>query len=180
MQNIQRSTDEISSMFRLANSIARRYGKIGVHDPEDIAQMAMLKLLNRHDERPATNGWMFTVVRSAAYDVGRAHARELRYCASSDFFENAHAVCEKADESRYVHTRGTYIPSRDERDPDLIKRLIEMLQQLTKPLRDVLVLYAQGYSYEEIAELTQSKIGTVRSRLHYARKRAQTLLGDLT
>ncbi|MEX1119064.1 MAG: sigma-70 family RNA polymerase sigma factor [Terrimicrobiaceae bacterium] len=36
-----------------------------------------------------------------------------------------------------------------------------------------------GLSYEEIAKATNSSLGTVMSRLHYARKKLQSLLADL-
>jgi RNA polymerase sigma factor (sigma-70 family) len=183
MQEVQRSTDEISSMLVLANRMARRYGRIGMNEPEDIAQNAMLKLLNRSDDWPPTAGWLFKTVRSAAIDAGRIHSRDRRHILDLNYLnDEAHvtqSVCERADQDGYVHMRGTYIPARDERDPEMVLRLNKMLQQLTKPLRDVLVLYAEGLSYEEIAAITKAKIGTVRSRLYYARKYAQEMLAGL-
>ncbi|MGL1585761.1 sigma factor-like helix-turn-helix DNA-binding protein [Vibrio parahaemolyticus] len=41
------------------------------------------------------------------------------------------------------------------------------------------MLYSEGHSYEEISQLTNVKLGTVRSRLHYARRRAKKLLAGL-
>lgn len=37
-------------------------------------------------------------------------------------------------------------------------------------------LYAEGYDYGEIAEMTGARQGTVKSRIHYARKRLKALL----
>ncbi|HEY9871057.1 MAG TPA: sigma factor-like helix-turn-helix DNA-binding protein [Candidatus Obscuribacterales bacterium] len=54
-----------------------------------------------------------------------------------------------------------------------------MLDRLSEPLAKVLVLHVQGLSFKEIAELTGANIGTVRSRLHYARKRARQLMKKL-
>ena len=46
---------------------------------------------------------------------------------------------------------------------------MSMLQRLSAPLRAVMVLrYASGFSYQEISELMDLPIGTVRSRLHEA------------
>ncbi len=39
----------------------------------------------------------------------------------------------------------------------------------------VMSLRGEGWSYEEIANKTGLAIGTVRSRIHYARKRAKEL-----
>lgn len=50
--------------------------------------------------------------------------------------------------------------------------------QLSPSHRAVIVLRElEGLSYEEIATMMRCSIGTVMSRLHYARKRLQSLLG---
>jgi DNA-directed RNA polymerase specialized sigma24 family protein len=69
--------------------------------------------------------------------------------------------------------------SLDDVEPDLIPRLKNVLKELTKPLRQVLILHAEGYSDSQIAVMTKTKLGTVRSRLHYARKRARCYLGKV-
>ncbi len=49
--------------------------------------------------------------------------------------------------------------------------------QLSAPHRAVMVLRElEGLSYEEIATVTGCSLGTVMSRLHYARKRLQALM----
>lgn len=57
-----------------------------------------------------------------------------------------------------------------------VKKAIETLpldQKTTLLLREV-----EGLSYQEIAEVTRCSIGTVMSRLHYARKKLQDALKD--
>lgn len=57
--------------------------------------------------------------------------------------------------------------------------LAEALRRLTPGDRDVLLLVAWGdLSYEEVADTLQIKIGTVRSRLHRARRKLRAALGD--
>lgn len=49
---------------------------------------------------------------------------------------------------------------------------VELLRPLSPPLRAVMVLrYASGFSYEEIADALSIPVGTVRSRLHEAHQR---------
>lgn len=69
----------------------------------------------------------------------------------------------------------TTIP-REDSEADLIPQLEDALIQLRPQARQVLVLHAQGFSYEEIARATGAKLGTVGSRLHYARKRLKELI----
>jgi RNA polymerase sigma-70 factor, ECF subfamily len=51
------------------------------------------------------------------------------------------------------------------------------LNQLPLPHRSVLLLYyIEDFSLEEIARVTETQIGTVKSRLHYAKKSLRALL----
>ncbi len=68
-------------------------------------------------------------------------------------------------------------PSRDAGLSELQKKLNESLLKLSEPHRMVVILHdIQGMSHEEIAEIAGCNVGTVRSRLFYAR---QQLQGDL-
>lgn len=62
---------------------------------------------------------------------------------------------------------------------ELREKLNESLQNLSIEHRTVIVLYEiEGLSHSEIAEITNSKEATVRSRLHYAKQQLQGMLKD--
>jgi RNA polymerase sigma-70 factor (ECF subfamily) len=62
---------------------------------------------------------------------------------------------------------------------ELQEKLNAALLKLSEPHRLVVVLHdVQGQSHEEIAEIMDCNIGTVRSRLFYARQQLQSLLAD--
>jgi RNA polymerase sigma-70 factor (ECF subfamily) len=75
-------------------------------------------------------------------------------------------------------------PDEFENQPDdlLIRReqeaeFMELLNQLSLPQRSVLILhFVEDFSLEEIARITETQIGTVKSRLHYAKKSLRKLL----
>jgi len=70
-------------------------------------------------------------------------------------------------------------PRRDAGLNELQKKLNEALQKLSEPHRLVVVLHdVQGQSHEEIAKVMDCNIGTVRSRLFYARQQLQGFLND--
>jgi RNA polymerase sigma-70 factor (ECF subfamily) len=70
-------------------------------------------------------------------------------------------------------------PHRDASLSELQKKLNEALLKLSEPHRMVVVLHdVQGVSHEEIAEIVGCNIGTVRSRLFYARQQLQGYLAD--
>src|SRR6201994_839959 len=65
-------------------------------------------------------------------------------------------------------------PFRDANLSELQKKLNEALLKLSEPHRMVVVLHdVQGQSHDEIAEIMGCNIGTVRSRLFYARQQLQ-------
>ena len=70
-------------------------------------------------------------------------------------------------------------PFREAGLTELQKKLNEALQKLSEPHRMVVVLHdVQGQSHDEIAEIMGCNIGTVRSRLFYARQQLQGYLNE--
>jgi RNA polymerase sigma-70 factor (ECF subfamily) len=87
---------------------------------------------------------------------------------------------------RRTETLMDEVPERpDEFDdgPDdlLIRReqeaeFMNLLNELPPPHRSVLLLhFLEGFSLEEIAGITETQLGTVKSRLHYAKKSLRKL-----
>src|SRR6266850_26292 len=70
-------------------------------------------------------------------------------------------------------------PRRDAGLKELSEKLNEALLKLSEQHRLVMVLHdVQGQSHEQIAEVMDCNIGTVRSRLFYARQQMQAWLTD--
>jgi len=70
-------------------------------------------------------------------------------------------------------------PRRDAGLKELQEKLNAAMLKLSEPHRLVVVLHdVQGMSHEEVAEVMDCNIGTVRSRLFYARQQLQSLLTD--
>jgi len=70
-------------------------------------------------------------------------------------------------------------PRREAGLTELQEKLNEGMQKLSEPHRLVVTLHdVQGLSHEEIAKIMGCNIGTVRSRLFYARQQLQGFLAD--
>ena len=70
-------------------------------------------------------------------------------------------------------------PRREAGLAELQEKLNAALLKLSEPHRMVVVLHdVQGMSHEEIAKIAECNIGTVRSRLFYARQQLQGFLAD--
>ncbi len=70
-------------------------------------------------------------------------------------------------------------PRRDLNLAELQEKLNEAMQKLSESHRMVVTLHdVQGLSHDEIAEIVGCNVGTVRSRLFYARQQLQGTLSD--
>jgi len=70
-------------------------------------------------------------------------------------------------------------PRREINLAELQEKLNAAMQKLSEPHRLVVTLHdVQGMSHEEIAKVMDCNIGTVRSRLFYARQQLQAYLSD--
>jgi len=178
MQGTAALDREIGYMLTIANRIAVRFAIRGVIEAEDIAQDAMLRMLARKSPLAPTAAWMYKSVRSAAFDAGRKRAAEAKYLPRADVDLTNYRFEEENETEAYVledlRTRVS-----DFLGDDVASKVRFMLQQLTPELRQILLLSAAGHSYKEMAEIAGVNLGTVRSRVHYARKQARSLLSDL-
>ncbi len=145
-------------LYNLALSMCR--------DPEeaaDITQEALLKAFRsirsfRGDA--AFTSWLFRIAKNHFLDRKRRASREG---IAEDFDE----VPESEHESDHAPD-GSEVYERGE----LSAALEEALGKLPEKFRMVVVLYdVQGFSYEEIAKITGSSIGTVKSRLNRSRRK---------
>jgi RNA polymerase sigma-70 factor, ECF subfamily len=70
-------------------------------------------------------------------------------------------------------------PRREAGLAELQEKLNAAMQKLSEPHRLVVTLHdVQGLSHEEIADIMDCNVGTVRSRLFYARQQLQAWLSD--
>lgn len=134
---------------------------------EDIVQAAFLRAYERigqFDARRSFGPWFMRSVVNDALKAARRSARQTSL--DSDF-------------SRQLADPSPGPPERAER-AHLRAEVQQALDQLPVPQRAVIVLrYYLSYSVSEMAQALDIPPGTVKWRLHQARQRLRTLLGDL-
>ena len=75
--------------------------------------------------------------------------------------------------------RESISPDKQLENSELGLKIKVAMEKLSIEHRQIIILReVEGYDYKEIAEITENTLGTVMSRLFYARKKLQTLLKD--
>lgn len=129
-------------------------------DAADLAQDVFVRVLrNLHTYRPGTfHGWLYRITKNLFLDRMR-RARRIRMEPLVDEEEWRHPASREPGPADVIE-RGT-----------LEARLAGGLESLPPTFRLAIVLCdVEGLSYEEIAEATGWPLGTVRSRIHRARR----------
>jgi RNA polymerase sigma-70 factor, ECF subfamily len=137
-------------------------------DSLDAVQEGFIKALTHLQSfqgRSSFKTWLLRVVSNAALDLGRQRGRrEMRSLGPAEV-ERGPVV---ADE-----------PTRGLERADLRHLLDQALAALPEAQRQTFVLHADGgLSYREVAETLGISIGTVMSRLFYARQKLRAFLGQ--
>jgi RNA polymerase sigma-70 factor (ECF subfamily) len=153
---------DIKAVIETARRYARRHGAIGIIDEDDLVQNLMIRWMKTSIGHVPPRAWFAKTMRCVVYD-------QLRKMQVSPVLEDENL--EAALEDGSVSESGALYCQRDSVEVDLIPNLVSVLSKLTQAFREALVLDAEGYTYSEIASMTGEQIGTVRSRLHYARKK---------
>jgi RNA polymerase sigma-70 factor (ECF subfamily) len=170
MRGDRHAQDELFRRYRLvAYRVA--YRLLGNEaDALDAVQEAFVKALTHlpgFQGRSTFKTWLLRVVSNASLDLGRQRGR--REALSFD----AMGVLHREDVEPLVDdTQGRNL----ERE-DLRRLLRHALDQLPPAQRQTFVLHAEaGLSYREVAGTLNISIGTVMSRLYYARQKLRLIL----
>jgi RNA polymerase sigma-70 factor (ECF subfamily) len=146
-------------------------------DAADVAQEVFLSAADRiatFRGKASFASWMYRLAFNHAIDARRSNSRRWRRTRGAD-----DAGVESETESRRP---GVSDPDGDpeaaaaarERDA----RIHEVLDRLSPLLRTVVILrYFEGLTYEEIASVLETNVGTVKSRLNRAHASLAEILG---
>ena len=141
-------------------------------DASDLIQETYLKAFRfweKFEQGTNCKAWLFRIMKNTFINTYRKNAKEpdkVDYEEIENFYENI-----KPSSTDSAHLE------KDIYDSLLDDELSTAISSLPEDFRTVIILCdIEGYSYDEIADFVDVPVGTVRSRLHRARKMLFTKL----
>jgi RNA polymerase sigma factor (sigma-70 family) len=126
---------------------------------KDLCQETLFKAFAYRDKyQPGTNikAWLYTIMRNIFInDYRRAGRKKLVMDAI------------RHSQSAFVHSSEINVR---------LKEINTAIHHLPAIFKTACLLYLQGYKYQEIAQALNEPLGTIKSRIHFAKKLLQKKL----
>lgn len=148
----------IAKQSRYLKPHAMKYTK-DEDDAKDLIQDTLLRALSNYEKfREDTNirGWLFIIMRNLFVNKYR-----------KDRIRTTSIDSEEAIQLPSYNTADSYLN---------IKQIYNVIESLPKQHQKPLKMHIEGFKYEEINRNLACPIGTVKNRIHLARKRLKAAL----
>lgn len=160
---------------RIVHIVAQRLGDKDA--AFDVAQDVFIKAYRGLSGFKAESGfytWLYRIALNTTFSFRRKQKRRGALISLDRPIED-----DGSDWSQQVPSEGTAEPGTESERKEEAELLRAAIASLDEDFNEVVVLRdLEGLSYEEIAELLQCPIGSIKSRLHRARKKLLELLKD--
>lgn len=160
------STVEFNQLLVSNAEFLRPFAITLTHDQEsakDLFQETLYRALaNKEKYNVGTNikAWLYTIMRNCFINHYRRKARQSTIFDSSpnDYLINHNQASVANDAVAAIN----------------LKEAQKAIHQLPDIFKAPFLLYFDGYKYHEIAEMMAEPLGTIKSRIHFARKLLKT------
>lgn len=130
---------------------------------KDLFQETMFRALDNQEKyNVGTNikAWLYTIMRNVFINDYRKKTRQNTVLDSTpnDFLLDYNQTCASNDAEGNIE----------------LKEINAAIAQLPDIFRKPFTLYFEGFKYHEIAYMLQEPLGTIKSRIHFARKLLKT------
>ena len=149
---------KLSGLTTLLHSFAYNLTK-NSEDAKDLYQeTAYRALFNRDKFQPGTNfkAWMFTIMKNIFINNYRKKVK-------------ANTILDTTDNQYYLNS-GSHSTTNAAEGGIMLKELNAMVSALDDSIRVPFMMHFEGFKYQEIADELQLPLGTVKSRIFFARK----------
>lgn len=150
--------DKLYQLSSVLNTFAYNLTKNG-EDAKDLFQETAFRALSNKDKfRPGTNlkAWLFTIMKNIFINNYRKKMK-------------ANTIQDSTDNLYYINS-GSGTITNQANSNIMMNELEHMIETLDKSLRVPFLMHYEGYKYQEIADHLEVPLGTVKSRIFFARK----------
>ena len=135
-------------------------------DAKDLFQVTTYRaLVNKDKFAPDTNlkAWLFTIRKNSFINNYRKKMK-------------ANTIMDSTNNLYYLNAGGA---EHNQGETNMfIKELNEMIEQLDNSLRIPFLLHYEGFKYQEIADELELPLGSIKSRIFFARKELKKVIKD--
>lgn len=135
-------------------------------DAKDLYQETAFRAMTNRDKfKLGTNfkAWTFTIMKNIFINNYRKKMK-------------ANTITDSTDNLFYINSGKETISNGGEGNM-MMKELTVMLEKLDDSLKLPFMMHYRGYKYQEIADHFQLPLGTIKSRIFFARKEMKDLIG---
>ncbi len=128
-------------------------------DAQDLFQETAFRALsNKEKFRPGTNfkAWMFTIMKNIFINNYRKKVK-------------ANTIIDSTENLFYINS-GSNVIFNDAESNILMDELVKMIEELDETIKTPFLMHFEGFKYQEIADELELPLGTVKSRIFFARK----------
>ena len=134
-------------------------------DARDLYQeTAYRAMTNLEKFRPGTNlkAWLFTIMKNIFINNYRKKVK-------------ANTIMDSTDNMHYINSGSITISNQGDSNI-MMKELSGMIEKLDDSIRVPFLMHYHGYKYQEIADYFDLPLGTVKSRIFFARKELKEMI----
>ena len=159
--------NQISNQLEMINSSLRAFSlKLTGNsvDAEDLYQDTALRIItNAEKYRPGTNfkAWAVTIMRNIFINDYRKKVRR-------------NLIVDQTPNNYYINSGDSVVNNEGETNV-AYNELMRMINSLQEDFRRPFIMAYQGYKYDEIADELGAPLGTIKSRIFFARKKLQKM-----
>ena len=128
-------------------------------DAKDLFQETAYRAMTNRDKfRPGTNfkAWLFTIMKNIFINNYRKKVK-------------ANTIMDATDNMYYINSGDTIVSNGGDTNI-MLKELTGMIDHLEESIRIPFLMHYQGFKYQEIADHFDLPLGTVKSRIFFARQ----------
>lgn len=162
------TTLEFDNKFELMSSLLHAFAYNLTKNQEDAKDLyqetAFRAMTNRDKFRSGTNfkAWLFTIMKNIFINNYRKKVK-------------ANTIMDSTDNMYYINS-GKNTINNDGESNIMMKELNKMIAALDDGIRIPFLMHYKGYKYQEIADHLKLPLGTVKSRIFFARKELKQVI----